>query len=476
MHVSTDLEITWPFHFQPAAVRSGFGGGKLSSYCIALEAWRRGLVVSFLPPDATQVEISDGTTTVRFDHSRSSRITPVAQRLVESKLQTSQTLRAHGVPVPESYAFNTRESQLTDVVDVAEDLGYPVVLKPVRGSMGKGVFANIHNVEQLTACYQHLVYELKKDRILLERHHLGRDIRVFVVGDRFIAAVERLPANVVGDGKSTINQLITAKNLSRKKNPFLSTGLISKDYEVTEQVARAGYTFESVPSDGQHLALREKANASAGGDVIDVTNTLPPRVKQAAVSAVKAIPGLPAAGVDILWDSKETRVKDDSFVIIELNSRAHIGVNMYPTVGTGQDLPKAIIDDHFPTSPRREAEAFADLTFDRKSFGTAISSGLVNRVVLAPPPAHGYPVRRLYTVPRALKLTQGQRSALSKQAKRLDVACTLRLSGGSPQVKLGASRLDSIRHFHAALTEELSKQPQEADEWCRPLYAGFRVI
>lgn len=465
----------WPAHFQPDVMRDGFGGGKLSSYCIALEAWRRGLDVTLEAPNATQLEISDGDTTVSFNHSRPDCTTKGAVATLRNKHRTSKKLRARGMPVPESYLFDAEKTDYTRVRERAESIGFPVVLKPVQGSVGRGVFANIANEGQLSECYRHLVEEMKKSYIMLERHHFGQDFRIYVIGERYVAACKRIPANVVGDGKSTIDQLIARKNRARRSNPFLSGGLIAKDYEVTEVIARVGYTFDSVPREGAYIALREKANASAGGDVVDMTEVLPKRIQDAAVAAVRVIPGLMAAGVDVLWNESDSSGHDGDFVIIEMNSRAHIGLNMYPSIGEGQDLPKAIIDELFPGTVRREGKAFATLRFDRRRIVDTLASGVAEKVTLAHPPAHGYPVRKIYTISPGNSLGRKDIAALSRMARRAGVACDLQLSGDNPRIALGGTSLGSICRFLDALTERLGEQPNEVAGRNPSICAGFTV-
>lgn len=469
------MEYEWPAHFQSHVVRSGFGGGKLSSYCLALEAWRRGLQVTFLPPDGTRVLVSDGETSVRFNHSRTDRITDEAYRVVESKYETSEALRNAGIPVPASYQFDTNSSDFQEIADTAESLGYPVVLKPVRGSVGRGVFANIRSVEDLRHYYNHLIEKLRVRRIVLERHHFGDDFRVYVVGNRYVAACKRIPANVVGDGRSTIDELIAQKNVVRRENPFLSGGLIVKDYEVKEMIRRAGYTLKSVLPAGEKVALREKANASAGGDVVDVTHELPERIQQASVQAVQAVDGLPAAGVDVLWDPVNSAGREDDFVIIEMNSRAHIGVNMYPTHGAGQDVPKALIDEYFPHTPRREADGFSDLVFDRQEIVEPIVNGVVHGVELNPAPDHGYPFRRIYSLSTGLAITRKGRAALTKSARKWGIAGELDLEGESPRLALGAKNHGDATRFYRTVVQVLGEKPQRTEQPCSPLVFGFRI-
>lgn len=470
------MEYEWPQHFQPEAVRSGFGGGTLSSHAVALEAWRRGLEVSFLPPDGRRLTISDGERTVGFNHSRTDFITDEAYEIVESKYRTSETLRNAGVPTPESYLFDTRETGFEELRAKAEELKFPVVLKPVRGSVGRGVFANIPDAAELERYYRHLIDDLKVRRIVLERHHFGDDYRLYVVGETFSAACKRIPANVVGDGRSTVNQLINAKNAVRRQNPFLASGLIVKDYEVMGSLERAGYRLNSVPADGEYVALREKANASAGGDVVDVTDQVPQRFRDAAVRAVNAVPGLPAAGVDMLWDPENRAGRESDFVIIEMNSRAHIGLNMYPTHGTGQDVPRDVLDYAFPASLRRaDAEQLVNLSFDRAQVLAPIFDGVASRVSLTPMPEHGFPFRRHYSLPQGLKLKPKDRKALRIAASRLGIWGELDLEAEAPRLVMLAESVAAAQKMYHRVSAAVGAKPKRLGNYDEVAHAGFII-
>src|SRR5699024_3406993 len=99
-----------------------------------------------------------------------------------------------------------------------------------------------------------------RELLVLEKHAAGEDFRVLVFGGHYIAACQRVPANITGDGVSTVETLISDKNRERRRNPFLSKGLIRKDQEVSDYLARRGYDYTSIPQMGEYLRLRSAAN------------------------------------------------------------------------------------------------------------------------------------------------------------------------------------------------------------------------
>lgn len=464
---------TWPRHFQPEVVRSGYGSGKLSSYCIALEAWRRGLEVTFTHPQANFFEVSDGNRVMRYDHSRPSEITAEAQTVVDNKYRTSELLREAGVPVPDSQLFNLHTSTFEQIREHADDFGYPVVLKPLRGSRGQGVFANITSEPELHSAYEHLRRTHKSRQVVLEKHQQGNDFRAYVVGDQLVAACQRIPANVTGDGVSTVQDLIRRKNKDRRNNPFLSRGLIKADYEIESYLKSRGYNYETVPGVNEYLPLRQKANASAGGDVIDVTNALPSTIRDAAVQAVRAIPGLPSGGVDILWDPSSPD-PTNAFAIIEINSRAHIGVNMYPTQGAGQDVPQAILDAAFPESPRPRSEHFAPISFDLNEVLSPLRNGIADRIRLKPLPRHGLPARKIYTLKNIGEIRRNQRYQLHVAARRASISGHLDLHSDSGKILLCGKEGD-IQNFLDAAELLIGEEAQEVRHYHGPVTFGFFI-
>ncbi|MDZ5077004.1 hypothetical protein [Nesterenkonia sp. HG001] len=461
----------WPADFQPDVVRDAFGG-KLTSYVIALEAWRRGLSVTFLSADISRYRITDGAgRSVRFIRSRPNLTTLQAVRTANDKSLTNEALRAAGIPAPRSVRVDLASATPATLMHQADSLGYPVVLKPTNGSMGQGVFANIRTPEQLCRRFEDLRSTVKTTDAVLETHIAGEDHRVLVVGDRYVAACRRIPANVTGDGRSTVSELIRRKNAARRRNPFLSKGLIRVDDEVRDFLESQGLETDSVPAHGARIQLRSAANASAGGDVVDVTESLPQEIREAAVAAVAAFPGLHTAGVDVLIDHDEAH-STTSYAVLELNAHPQIGVNMYPTEGRGADVPRHILDVHFPDSQRGGRQEDAEICFPLSAIQPALSSGVSDAVTLAPLPHHGFPVRQVHVGPGSTSLTRGQLIQVQRAAREAGVAgslrqedqeITLRLAGEAAGVETVLARAEAV----------LSTCFDRHRPWVGPVRVGF---
>ncbi|MDW0359737.1 ATP-grasp domain-containing protein [Halomonas venusta] len=370
-------DYIWPESATPKMVKKAYGN-KLCSFTICLEAWRRGLNVEIYDPNFKVFAIADKNKKVMFNRSKSQLTSSMAVKITKDKQVTREYFIREGVPTPQGACFEGH-ANLDAALAYAVEIGFPIVMKPLDGSLGQGVFTNINSTDEAKDIFLHLVDGLGHNKVIVEKFVSGDDYRIYVVGDKIGGVVKRIPANVVGDGVSTVSELIDKKNLVRKQNPFLSKGLIKVDKEILRYVKNAGLSLDSILSDNSVLFLRGKANASAGGDVIDVTDDVPDTLKEVAVKAVKSIPELSHCGVDVLFDDKSNTAS-----VIEINSRAQVGVNMYPTNGVGRDIPRAIIDEHFP--------------------GTVINASLVKNNVVFDMDAALFPLRE--SAIRSVSLTR----------------------------------------------------------------------
>ncbi|MEK4306345.1 acylphosphatase [Oceanobacillus sp. M60] len=339
-------------------------GYQLCGYLIALEGWRRGLELKWYRDESSLCKLhrmfssthgkfyslSNGDTLHYFYRSRGDKVANESVTICLDKEETKAFLEQGNVPVPKGKTLETDEA----IIDYANEIGYPVIIKPLKGSMGKGVYTNIDNEAELTAVLKELRNSYSYRQYIVEKHYDGKEYRVYVVGDKVIGATNRIPANVVGDGINTIEKLIELKNNERKKNPYLATKPIEVDYEVNSMLKRAAYTVESIPAKEEQVFLREKSNLSTGGDPIEATDELTDEVKQIAVDALKALPSLPHAGLDIIVNPEDNR----KGVVLEINGTAEIGFHLFPLEGKAKDVPGAIMDYYFPETIGKEKSNF----------------------------------------------------------------------------------------------------------------------
>ncbi|WP_123052699.1 cyanophycin synthetase [Clostridium sp. JN-1] len=232
----------------------------------------------------------------------------------------------------------------------ADKIGYPVVLKPRHGNQGKGVYVNIKNEKELVRIYTAL--SKKFDEIIIEENIVGRDYRVCVVDGKVAAVSEKVLPYVIGDGVSTVRQLIEKLNQDKMRGEGHEKPLtkIKIDSELKACIARGGYELDDVLKDKQKLILRESANLSTGGKAIDCTDDISKENIEVCERAAKAI-GLDVCGIDVRCKDIKKSLKEDG-AIIEVNAVPGIRMHHYPSEGKSRNVAGAIVDMMFKDIPR----------------------------------------------------------------------------------------------------------------------------
>ncbi|MDM0045322.1 cyanophycin synthetase [Variovorax dokdonensis] len=265
----------------------------------------------------------------------------VAESIAQDKELTKQLLNAAGVPVPRGRPVTS----LDDAWEAAHEIGLPVVVKPQDGNQGKGVTVNIVSREQLAAAYASAA---EYGEVMVEKYLPGFDFRLLVVGDRLVAAARRDPPNVVGDGTSTVRQLVDAINLDPRRGEGHATSLtkIRLDDIAIGRLEAQGLTADSVPEPGQRVVLRNNANLSTGGTATDVTDTVHPEVAARAVDAAQMV-GLHICGVDLVCESVQVPLEEQSGGVVEVNAAPGLRMHISPSFGRGRAVGEAVVDQLF---------------------------------------------------------------------------------------------------------------------------------
>jgi len=368
----------WLSHLETSMFDSKYSK-RISTYLIALEAWRRGIILQFhkFNPKSARIHYSLNYKGRKhlFHVSKSDTITDEAVHICDDKSLTKTYLSRTNTPVPKGKKFNEVDPD-NSIVEYAESIGYPVVLKAIRDAGGKGFFSNIINKQELKETIFHVRQERKYKTVLLEEHIQGKNCRVFVFNGEVIGALQRMAANIIGDGKSNIKELIEQKNKLKRKNPYTAKRMIKIDSEVTKMIARKNYTLESIPKKNEKIFLREKNSVAKGGDSIDITDQLSSYAKEVAIKAVHSIPGLIQGGIDIIVD-ENNEVRS----VLEINEQPEIGGHLFPEKGKARDIATVIIDYYFPeTIGTKRAASF--FNFDR--ILTPLKDNIMNTVEVSP--------------------------------------------------------------------------------------------
>ena len=233
-------------------------------------------------------------------------------------------------------------SDLPAALRTLEDIGR-VVVKPVDGYGGRGITVDVRTPDALRDAWAD-AFAFTRAGVLVEEMFVGTEVRFAVAGDTCAAATLRVPPTIVGDGTSTVRELIAAKNVQRRRNPHLVDRPIYLDRARLARLAEHGLTPLSVVPAGTEHVIDYRAGFSSGADSVDVTDEVHPSYHDIAVAAVRAIPGMVIGGVDLLISDPAVPATADNHIIVEVNSQPAIGGHHFPVRGQARNVAGSIID------------------------------------------------------------------------------------------------------------------------------------
>ncbi|HET7234659.1 MAG TPA: cyanophycin synthetase [Longimicrobium sp.] len=313
-----------------------------STAAIVDEAARRGIPVRRLN-SYSLVQLGLGKNLRRIQAAMSDYTSAIAVEIAQDKDDTRRVLGNIGLPVPQGDTATTLDGAL----EVAGEIGFPVLLKPLDASHGRGISGRLDSDDEIRAAWE--VTRSYGRRVVVERFVTGRDHRVLVVDGRLVAVAERVPAHVVGDGHHTVRQLVELANRDpRRGRGHTRTLTRLPDDGLTEEHLRArGQSWDTVPAAGEAVYLRATANLSTGGTSIDRTDEIhPDNVTSCEMAA--GIVGLDIAGIDVLSPDISVPFRENGAVIIEVNAAPGLRMHTHPSEGKPRNVGAPIIDMLYP--------------------------------------------------------------------------------------------------------------------------------
>ncbi|HOU65244.1 MAG TPA: cyanophycin synthetase, partial [Thermomonas sp.] len=289
------------------------------------------------------VQLGHGKYQQRIQATVTGRTPHIAVELASDKEETNKILGSLGLPVPRQVLVTSQ----TDAIKAARRLGGPVVLKPYNGNHGRGITINVSAEDDIRAGFEAAREHSRS--VIVETYLAGDDHRLLVVNGELVAATRRTPGHVVGDGASTVAQLVEVVNSDPRRGVGHEKVLtkLKLDREAELMLERAGYTADSVPKAGEVVPLRSTANLSTGGTATDVTDIIHPDNRAMAERAVRAI-GLDVGGVDFLSTNIAESYKAIGGGICEVNAAPGFRMHIAPSEGTPRDAAGPVIDMLFP--------------------------------------------------------------------------------------------------------------------------------
>lgn len=320
-----------------------YDGMELSTRILIQGAEERGIEVEVLDREDQFIRLKkDGLVEYVKQATRTSADRYIAPLIMENKYVTKRVLSEHGINVPEGARVHSPEEALAACARYRD---LDIVIKPNSTNYGLGV--SILSKERTVDAEEQAVALAfaHDDIVLVEQFVTGREYRFLVIGDDTVAVLYRVPANVTGDGKRTIKQLVQRKN----EDPLRGEGYVRPlekirlGREEERYLSAQGKTFETVPLEGEVVYLRENSNISTGGDSIDCTDEMNDGYKQIAVRAAQAV-GARICGADIIVPDLHADPEAGGYAVIELNFNPALHIHNYPYKGKNRRVEQKVLD------------------------------------------------------------------------------------------------------------------------------------
>jgi cyanophycin synthetase len=289
------------------------------------------------------VQLGYGKNQVRFRATMTDKTSSIAVDLASNKEETKKMLTDAAIPVANGMCI----SDISEIETVINRVGFPLVFKPLDGNHGKGASINVKTKEEAFVAFEHAKKYSRK--IIVEKFISGFDFRILVINHRFIAAALREPAHVIGDGVSTIEQLIEIENQDERRGYGHENVLteISIDRETHDELSKLNYTLETILEKGKKCHLKGTANLSTGGTSTDVTDIVHPN-NIFIFERISRVIGLDICGIDVMASNLNEPLEVTGGVVLEVNAAPGFRMHLAPANGLPRNVAAPVIDMLYP--------------------------------------------------------------------------------------------------------------------------------
>jgi cyanophycin synthetase len=309
-----------------------------STACIVNAAEERG-IPSIRLSEGNLVQLGYGAKQRRIWTAETDQTSAIGETISRDKDLTKSLLASAGVPTPEGRTVTSPE----DAWEAAQEIGLPVVVKPIDGNHGRGVFINLYTQQEIESAYAVAIDE--GSEVLVERHIVGDEHRLLVVGNKLVAAAKGETVWVTGDGKHTVLELIQIQiNTDPRRGTSEEHPLnpVRIDSAVELELARQKLTGKSVPPADQKVLIQSNGNVA-----FDVTHLVHPDVASQVALAARVV-GLEIAGIDLVAQDISRPLAEQNAAIVEVNAGPSLIYHLKPASGKPQPVGQEIANHLFP--------------------------------------------------------------------------------------------------------------------------------
>jgi cyanophycin synthetase len=298
----------------------------------------------------------------------------IAVDIVQDKFLTKTLLQRAGIPVPAGKVVKSA----AEALEILNETKGPFAVKPLDAQQGKGITLGVNTSEEMVKAFER-AREIKPE-VLIEKFIDGKDFRVLVVNNKVVAAAQRVAAHIIGDGRSTIQELIDREN----ENPLRGLGhekpmtKIKIDEILLSFLARTGLNLNSIPFSREEIYLRDTANLSTGGSAIDVTDKIHQDIRFLCERAARIV-GLDVCGVDLIAEDISKPIEQD-LGVVELNASPGLRMHAFPSQGKERDVGAQIIEHLYPMNSNGRIPIIAISGTNGKTTVARLTSFILSQV------------------------------------------------------------------------------------------------
>lgn len=289
------------------------------------------------------VQLGYGKNQVRFRATMTEKTSSIAVDIASNKEETKRLLTEAAIPVASGVTISNPD----DLEASVNKVGFPLVFKPLDGNHGKGATINVKTMEDAVAAFEYAKTYSRK--VIIEKFITGYDFRVLVIDHKVVAAAQRDPAHVRGNGIHTIQELIDKENEDPRRGYGHENVLteIAVDRDTLDLLAKKEYTLETIPEKGEIVYLKSTANLSTGGTSIDVTDIVHPQ-NIFICERISRVIGLDICGIDIMAQNLTQPLTENGGVVLEVNAAPGFRMHLAPSEGLPRNVAAPVIDMLYP--------------------------------------------------------------------------------------------------------------------------------
>lgn len=288
-------------------------------------------------------QLGYGANQQRIQATVTSKTSSIGVDLACDKEETKFLLEQAAVRVPKGEIITRIES----LKATCDSLGYPLVIKPIDGNHGRGITVAIPDYEAAVAAFN--IAKKVSYKVIVENYIEGDDYRLLVINFKLVAAARRKPAHIIGDGESTVEELIEKINKDPRRGYGHENVLTVIDInELTKCIInKRGYTLDSILPSGEELILKDTANLSTGGTAEDVTDILHSSNVFMAERIAQLI-DLDICGIDLMTSDISQPLDETGGAVLEVNAGPGFRMHLAPTIGLPRNVASPVVDELFP--------------------------------------------------------------------------------------------------------------------------------